>query len=285
MGVRFSFANCKGGVGKTTLACLFGSAIHYRYKNLNVGIIDVDPLLNTFRLRDEESSVIESDINKEALKLAMDALDKAGKSNIYPIIRAPYTNYNIEELLPVYEKEWTMTVNGKEVVMDPLDFIIVETPGSTEKIVREIYQMLDVVFVPFNTTDFVLNSTELMLKQLQSDTLENKGSYLSQGKVALIQTMYPHPSANDRFSRMERETFKVYTERFKKEFGVDVLKNVLYNAPEFKNIRSTNKDSGIGFENFVNTLSAFPETDELSSVSPYPLINEIHNYLIKLSNV
>lgn len=259
-GVRIAFSNKKGGVAKTTLSCLMASAIHYKYTALRVGMFDIDPLQNTSILRSQESEMIMNSSNKDSLNMVLKALENVEKSDFYDILSVPLGKFNIIELLKKYDNKY--------------DFLFVETPGNQDAALYNIYPYLDFVFVPFNTSDFVLTSTEEFLKELIDIRKEYPQGHLKE--IVLVKTMYPVDNSNHDVIN----TFLKWEEYFLKTYGIKTFKNPLFNSDLFKNIRSPGINSSAKLSNYINTLAPFPDDKKFSNISPYPLIEEIIQFII-----
>ncbi|MDY5812923.1 MAG: ParA family protein [Bacteroides sp.] len=124
-GVFVSFANPKGGVGKSTLALLFAAYLASLKSGLKFCIVDVDDAQNSigsFRLRELNSDVEES-----------------------------------YKVLPISSSEFGSYV---DYLKDEFDIIIVDFPGNLKQDgVVETLTLMDVVVMPFEPSPLCLSAT------------------------------------------------------------------------------------------------------------------------------
>lgn len=143
--ISISFANQKGGIGKSTLTIL--AAAFFRYvRGLNVLVVDCDfPQHSIYQLRErEKTAIIENDAYKLLLQRQFERLGKKA----YPVLRSKPENA---------ENDMRVFLSSEP---EPYDVILYDLPGTmnTKGVIYTI-SLLDYLFIPMRADRLVMQST------------------------------------------------------------------------------------------------------------------------------
>lgn len=143
--ISISFANQKGGIGKSTLTILAASWLRY-VRGLNVLVVDCDfPQNSIVELRErEKKAVMKNDAYKLMLQRQFERLQKKA----YPVIRS--TPENAENDVQVF-----LTSES-----EPYDVVLYDLPGTmgTKGVIYTI-SLLNYLFIPMRADRLVMQST------------------------------------------------------------------------------------------------------------------------------
>ena len=143
--IFISFANQKGGIGKSTLTVLAASWLRY-IRGLNVLVVDCDfPQNSIYELRErEKKAVVKNDAYKLQLQRQFERLQKKA----YPIIRA--TPENAEKNMQVF----------LDSEPEPYDVVLFDLPGTMNtKGILYTVSRLNYLFIPMRADRLVMQST------------------------------------------------------------------------------------------------------------------------------
>ncbi|WP_244076639.1 ParA family protein [Alistipes finegoldii] len=143
--ISISFANQKGGIGKSTLTVLAASWLRY-VRGLNVLVVDCDfPQNSIVELRErEKKAVMKNDAYKLMLQRQFERLQKKA----YPVIRStPENADNDVQVFLASEPE-------------PYDVVLYDLPGTmgTKGVIYTI-SLLNYLFIPMRADRLVMQST------------------------------------------------------------------------------------------------------------------------------
>ena len=143
--ISISFANQKGGIGKSTLTILAASWLRY-VRGLNVLVVDCDfPQNSIVELRErEKKAVMKNDAYKLMLQRQFERLQKKA----YPVIRS--TPENAENDVQVFLASES----------EPYDVVLYDLPGTmgTKGVIYTI-SLLNYLFIPMRADRLVMQST------------------------------------------------------------------------------------------------------------------------------
>ena len=138
--ISISFANQKGGIGKSTLTILAASWLHY-VRGLNVLVVNCDfPQNSIYVLRErEKKAVMESDTYKLLLQRQFERLQKKA----YPVLRSTpdYAKTDVRVFLDsepeaydvvLYDLPGTMNTNGVLYTISQLNYL----RGGVQKMLK-----------------------------------------------------------------------------------------------------------------------------------------------------
>lgn len=141
--ISISFANQKGGIGKSTLTILAASWLHY-VRGLNVLVVDCDfPQNSIYELRErEKKAVMESDTYKLLLQRQFERLQKKA----YPVLRSTpdYAETDVRVFLDsepeaydvvLYDLPGTMNTNGVLYTISQLNYLFI--PMRADRLVMQ----------------------------------------------------------------------------------------------------------------------------------------------------
>lgn len=143
--ISISFANQKGGIGKSTLTVLAASWLRY-VRGLNVLVVDSDfPQNSVYELRErEKNAVIQSNAYKSLLQRQFARLQKKA----YPVLRSTPEN----------------AINDVRIFLDsesePYDVVLYDLPGTmgTKGVIYTI-SLLNYLFIPLRADRLVMQSS------------------------------------------------------------------------------------------------------------------------------
>jgi len=130
MGKVISFANQKGGVGKSTVTSFVANYIHQEYKDLKIVVVDADDLQTSlYKIRQEELMTAEPQINEEDCYNLVKMSSKLFSDNV-------------------------------EILIDEYDLVFLDIPGNLKQAgVIESLMMVDVMIVPIEGTKIAMDSS------------------------------------------------------------------------------------------------------------------------------
>lgn len=142
--IYIAFSTQKGGAGKTTLAVLVASYLHY-VKGYNVAVIDCD--FPQYSIHDMRRRDMEASMNDDYYKVLAYEQFKRLKKKAYPIVCSK------PEQAP--EAAGALVKKG-----EPLDFIFFDLPGTINNpgIVNTLAAM-DYIFTPMSADKAVIGSS------------------------------------------------------------------------------------------------------------------------------
>ncbi|RYY07915.1 MAG: ParA family protein [Sphingobacteriaceae bacterium] len=153
-----AFAGQKGGTGKTTVATVFASNMHYLLGK-KVLVIDADsPQYSLWTFRNSELNRLYND-EKLAKNFEIQGI------NIYPVIND--TIANVPKLLNGYRES------------GDFDVIVIDTPGTVNiSGYKECLMSVDYIITPLEAEEMSLTSNLEFISFIINDILDAKGSNL-----------------------------------------------------------------------------------------------------------
>jgi len=150
-----SFANQKGGVGKSTHCALLAQYLCDKEKKVHVIDMDFQMSLLNKRKNDESFSLSERREQDEAV------FDNS-------------LNYSIEAITPVDIIDYLKKINS-----DKESVYIIDTPGSlsNENVVKTLY-MSDFIIIPFDYSELKLDSTAVFIQFIKRFRITSKLIFL-----------------------------------------------------------------------------------------------------------
>lgn len=134
-----SFANQKGGVGKSTLTSIFANYL-YLEKEKKVIVFDCDFQKSMIDIRESEIQDIINKHSSDEVTIKREDVE----SMLFKIVAVD------PEEIPVFLKKYE----------NQFDYILIDVPGNiTQEGVENCYYPLDYMFIPFNDSDFTITST------------------------------------------------------------------------------------------------------------------------------
>lgn len=206
--VYMSFANQKGGVGKTTFTSAFASFIHYQTK-LNVLVVDADfPQHSLLANRQRDTERVNADAYLKQLAISQ---YRVTNKKAYPILKAtPETAIQVA-------KNYLSKNNNFHIVLFDL-------PGTVQSDgVLFTLSSLDVVFIPLIADRIVLESSLAFATTLdktfrQNENVRLKDIYLFWNQVD---------------GREKSDLYSIY-EGVVKELNLVFLKNYVVDTKRFR---------------------------------------------------
>ena len=164
--ISISFANQKGGIGKSTLTILAASWLHY-VRGLNVLVVDCDfPQNSIVELRErEKKAVMKNDAYKLMLQRQFERLQKKA----YPVIRS--TPENAENDVQVFLASES----------EPYDVVLYDLPGTmgTKGVIYTI-SLLNYLFIPMRADRLVMQSTLNFAQTVYDKFVENPATNIQE---------------------------------------------------------------------------------------------------------
>lgn len=199
--ISISFANQKGGIGKSTLTVLAASWLRY-VRGLNVLVVDCDfPQNSIIELRErEKKTIMQSDAYKLMIQRQFERLQKKA----YPVIRS--TPENAENDVRVFLASEP----------EPYDVVLYDLPGTmgTKGVIYTI-SLLDYLFIPMRADRLVMQSTLNFAQTVYDKFVENPATNIQE--VFLFWNMEDRRERTNIYTLYERILatldMKVYTSR------------------------------------------------------------------------
>lgn len=199
--ISISFANQKGGIGKSTLTILAASWLRY-VRGLNVLVVDCDfPQNSIIELRErEKKTIMQSDAYKLMIQRQFERLQKKA----YPVIRS--TPENAENDVRVFLASEP----------EPYDVVLYDLPGTmgTKGVIYTI-SLLDYLFIPMRADRLVMQSTLNFAQTVYDKFVENPATNIQE--VFLFWNMEDRRERTNIYTLYERILatldMKVYTSR------------------------------------------------------------------------
>ena len=199
--ISISFANQKGGIGKSTLTILAASWLRY-VRGLNVLVVDCDfPQNSIVELRErEKKAVMKNDAYKLMLQRQFERLQKKA----YPVIRS--TPENAENDVQVF-----LTSES-----EPYDVVLYDLPGTmgTKGVIYTI-SLLNYLFIPMRADRLVMQSALNFAQTVYDKFVGNPATNIQE--VFLFWNMEDRREKTNIYDLYERMLgtldMKVYTSR------------------------------------------------------------------------
>ncbi len=153
-----AFAGQKGGTGKSSIAIITASYLHY-FLGKKVIVLDADsPQFSLWTFRNQELLSLQNDSS------LAEAFEGQGVE-IYPLERI--------DLKDVPQRLKELSAGGK------FDYILVDTAGTVNvEGYREFLMSVDVIFTPMQAEEFSLNSSLEFINYIYANVLNVGGSRL-----------------------------------------------------------------------------------------------------------
>lgn len=164
-GLVFSFANQKGGVGKSTLTSIFANYLFTTGKNNNlnmkIAVIDADDLQQTLsRKRERELSEY-----RQALKEAEEKGDKKQMKILSELMNA----------YKVISMSSSDIGDNIDFLKEEYDIIIIDLPGNLlQEGIITTYYLIDVIIMPFQPNEFDLDSTSQFYELMTNKVIKQR---------------------------------------------------------------------------------------------------------------
>jgi len=158
MATFISYANMKGGVGKTTMALLMADYLH-SVLGKSVCLLDIDFRQKTISRRREKE--------KAAFILQADEKLKSEGKTLTPALKIKLENKFEETVFGVIAKpaEELAKIN-LDNLSKAYDYIIIDFPGTLDAPgIMNFYRLIDVLFVVTSPEDFDVDSTSIYIEE------------------------------------------------------------------------------------------------------------------------
>jgi chromosome partitioning protein len=214
-----SFANQKGGVGKTTSAFNTGWALNQL--GYRILLVDNDPQgnLTSYSVEDEnekEFSIDELYVSKKPYKIQLNQLTSIGERDDIKLIPADSMLAGVEYyLMARAEKEFVLR-NALGEIKENFDYIIIDNPPSLNLLTVNGLVASDSLLIPVQLEYFSLEGIVLLQKLVES--LKTKNPHLK--LLGIIPNMF-----DDR-RKLNVEVLEI----LKKEFGNKVFNTAVHDS-------------------------------------------------------
>ena len=236
--ISISFANQKGGIGKSTLTILAASWLRY-VRGLNVLVVDCDfPQNSIYELREREKKAV---LGNDAYKLLRQRQFERFQKKAYPVLRS--TPENAETDVRTFLDSESETY----------DVVLYDLPGTmnTKGVLYTISQ-LNYLFIPMRADRLVMQSTLNFAQTMYDKFVDNPASNIRD--AYLFWNMEDRREKTSVYTLYEKMLgtldMKVYTSRIqmRSKFSRELADTdgTVYRSTLFRSDGAFIRDSGIG---------------------------------------
>ncbi|WP_018359116.1 ParA family protein [Porphyromonas levii] len=245
----------KGGVGKSTIAEIMCSILHYT-KGYNVLVIDCDDSQNSFtQLRRRDNLFIQQE---EGIGLALKTQFQSYKKKAYNIIPS-----HIDKAF-ASASEWSEKLNS--------DIVVFDLPGRLNSVDLLFFSLrMDYVISPIEPDIQSMTSSMLYLRTLKESCTKIKDDRV---QIKEIFALWNKISRSER-----RDTIENYTPLIK-DLGVTLLDNVLYASKKF----SLEVGEARNIKEVCRCTYLAPTQLQMEGTGIFEVIDEIERKIFQKSN-
>ena len=236
--ISISFANQKGGIGKSTLTILAASWLRY-VRGLNVLVVDCDfPPTSIYELREREKKAV---MGNDAYKLLLQRQFERLQKKAYPVLRSTPENAETD----------VRTFLDSEP--ETYDVVLYDLPGTmnTKGVLYTISQ-LNYLFIPMRADRLVMQSTLNFAQTMYDKFVDNPASNIRD--AYLFWNMEDRREKTSVYTLYEKMlgtlNMKVYTSRIqmRSKFSRELADTdgTVYRSTLFRSDGVFVRDSGIG---------------------------------------